>query len=62
MFHIVIIVVCALVQGPQADYSKCENIARTFYAPVMKSQRYTVEQMSILEPAFVKILVDLIFK
>ena len=32
MFHIAIIVVFALAQGPEADYAKCENIARTFFA------------------------------
>ncbi|MDC0968996.1 phosphogluconate dehydrogenase C-terminal domain-containing protein [Alphaproteobacteria bacterium] len=44
-------IVCALAQGPESDYTKCENIARTFYAPVMNSHRCTVEQMAILEPA-----------
>ena len=52
MFHIAIIFVFALAQGPEADYAKCENIARTFFAPVMKSHLYTVEQMAILKPAF----------
>lgn len=44
-------IVCALHQGPEADYAKGEQIARDMYAPVMKSFRITVEQMAILEPA-----------
>ena len=52
MFRIAIIVVFALAQGPEADYAKCENIARTFFAPVMKSHLYTVEQMAILSQPF----------
>lgn len=44
-------IVCALHHGPEADYTKGEQIARDMYAPVMKSFRITVEQMAILEPA-----------
>ncbi len=44
-------IVCALMQGPEEAYSLCEEVARTIYAPVMRSHRCTVEQMAILEPA-----------
>ena len=44
-------IVCALAQGPEEDFAKCEAIARAIYAPVMRSHRCTVEQMAILEPA-----------
>ncbi len=44
-------IVCALMQGPDESYELGERIARTIYAPVMRSHRVTVEQMAILEPA-----------
>ena len=44
-------IVCALMQGPEEDYARCEEVARTIYAPVMRSHRCTVEQIAILEPA-----------
>ena len=44
-------IVCALMQGAEADYRKGESIARAMYAPVMRAHRVTVEQMAILEPA-----------
>jgi hypothetical protein len=44
-------IVCALMQGPDADYAKGEAIARAMYAPVTRAHRVTVEQMAILEPA-----------
>lgn len=44
-------IVCALMQGPEEDYSRCEEVARAFYAPVDRSHRCTVEQLAILEPA-----------
>lgn len=47
-------IVCALHQGPEADYAKGEQIARAMYAPVMNAYRVTVEQMAILEPALVE--------
>ncbi|PKQ04020.1 MAG: semialdehyde dehydrogenase [Alphaproteobacteria bacterium HGW-Alphaproteobacteria-10] len=43
-------IVCALMQGPEAHYAACEALARTIYAPVMRSHRVTVAQMAILEP------------
>lgn len=44
-------IVCALAQGPEEHYAKCEEIARVFYGPVMRSHRVSVEQLAILEPA-----------
>jgi len=44
-------IVCALMQGPEADYVKGETIARKMFAPVTTAHRITVEQMAILEPA-----------
>ena len=44
-------IVCALMQGPEEDYARCEEVARRSYAPVMRSHRCTVEQLAILEPA-----------
>jgi D-apionate oxidoisomerase len=43
-------IVCALMQGPEHDYSKGEAIAQTIWAPVMRSHRLTVEQLALLEP------------
>jgi hypothetical protein len=43
-------IVCALMQGPEAHYALCENIAKTIYKPVTRSHRVTVEQMALLEP------------
>ena len=44
-------IVCALMQGPESDYTKAEQICREMFAPVMRAHRVTVEQMAILEPA-----------
>jgi D-apionate oxidoisomerase len=44
-------IVCALMQGPEEHYAACEQIARTFYKPVMRAHRCTVEQIAIMEPA-----------
>lgn len=44
-------VVAALMQGPEADYARGEEIVRAIFAPVMNVYRVTVEQMAILEPA-----------
>ena len=43
-------VVCALMQGPEEDYSLGEKVARTIYAPVMRAHRVSVEGMALLEP------------
>jgi len=44
-------IVCALMQGPEEDYARGEQLARAIYAPVTRAHRVTVEQMAILEPA-----------
>lgn len=44
-------IICSLMQGPEEHYDMCEQIARTFYKPVMNAHRCTVDQMVILEPA-----------
>jgi len=44
-------IVCALMQGPEEHYAEGERLARTIYAPVMRANRCTVEQIAILEPA-----------
>jgi pyrroline-5-carboxylate reductase len=43
-------IVSALMQGPEASYALGEEIAKTIWAPVMRSHRVTVEQMALLEP------------
>ncbi|HBY64299.1 MAG TPA: semialdehyde dehydrogenase, partial [Solibacterales bacterium] len=43
-------IVCALMQGPEEDYAKGEEIAARMFGPVLRSHRVTVEQMAILEP------------
>ncbi len=42
--------VCALMQGPEEDYKKGEDIAIKMFSPILRSHRVTVEQMAILEP------------
>jgi hypothetical protein len=49
-------IVCSLMKGSDDDYKKGEELARTFYAPVLRSHRITVEQMGLLEPALVETL------
>lgn len=49
-------IVCALMQGPEAHYALGEKLATTFYGPVFKAHRITVEQMGLLEPALVEVL------
>ena len=44
-------IVCALLQGTEANYKDGEALARLFFAPVLRAHRITVEQMAILEPA-----------
>ncbi|KQR73060.1 phosphogluconate dehydrogenase C-terminal domain-containing protein [Rhizobium sp. Leaf341] len=43
-------IVSALMQGPESHYALGEEVAKTIWAPVMRSHRVTVEQMAILEP------------
>jgi hypothetical protein len=49
-------IVCALMSGTDDDYLKGERLACTFYGPINKSHRITVEQMGLLEPALVETL------
>jgi D-apionate oxidoisomerase len=44
-------IVCALMQGPEADFDRGEQLACNIFAPVSRSHRVTVEQMAVLEPA-----------
>ncbi len=44
-------IVCALMQGPEADYARGEALARKIFGPILRAHRVTVEQMAILEPA-----------
>jgi D-apionate oxidoisomerase len=43
-------IVSALMQGPESDYARGEEVAKTIWAPVMRSHRVTVDQMALLEP------------
>ena len=47
-------IVCALMQGTEADYERGVEIARDIFAPVLKVHRVTVEQMARLEPGLVE--------
>ena len=38
------------MQGPEAHYAIGEEIAKTIWAPILRSHRVTVEQMAMLEP------------
>lgn len=44
-------IVCALVQGPEAHYALCEEVAKIIYGPVVRSHRCELEHIAILEPA-----------
>lgn len=43
-------IVSALMQGPEAAFDLGEAIAKTIYAPILRSYRVTVDQMAMLEP------------
>lgn len=49
-------IVCTLIQGPESDYSKGEEIAKQIFAPVNRAHKITVTQMAILEPALAETL------
>jgi hypothetical protein len=49
-------IVCSLMKGTSDDYIMGEQLACTFYAPVHRSHKITVEQMGLLEPALVETL------
>lgn len=50
-------IVCCLMQGPEGDYAKGEEVAQTIWAPVMRSHRLTVEQLALLEPGLAETVV-----
>lgn len=43
-------IVSALMQGPEEAYALGEAVAKTIYAPIVRSYRVSVEQMALLEP------------
>ncbi|HXP98337.1 MAG TPA: phosphogluconate dehydrogenase C-terminal domain-containing protein [Telmatospirillum sp.] len=43
-------IVNSLMQGPESAYAVGEAIAKTIWAPVLRSHRVTVPQMALLEP------------
>jgi len=43
-------IVCAIMQGPEEDYIKGEEVAKAIYGPILRSHRITMEQMTMLEP------------
>ncbi|MBC2664219.1 NAD(P)-binding domain-containing protein [Novosphingobium flavum] len=43
-------IVNALMQGPEDHFALGEAIARTIWAPILRSHRVNVEQMALLEP------------
>ena len=49
-------IVCALMQGNDADYDDFEKLAKQMFAPVWRAHRITVEQMALLEPALAETL------
>jgi D-apionate oxidoisomerase len=50
-------IVCCLMQGPESDYAKGEQVAKSIWAPVMRSHRLTVEQIALLEPGLAETVV-----
>ncbi|HWL56632.1 MAG TPA: phosphogluconate dehydrogenase C-terminal domain-containing protein [Paracoccus sp. (in: a-proteobacteria)] len=49
-------IVSALMQGPEADFAKGEEVARIIWAPILRSHRLTMEQIALLEPALAETL------
>jgi D-apionate oxidoisomerase len=50
-------IVCCLMQGPESDYIKGEEVAKAIWSPVMRSHRLTVEQLALLEPGLAETVV-----
>lgn len=50
-------IVCCLMQGPDCDYARGEEVAKTIWSPVMRSHRLTVEQLALLEPGLAETVV-----
>ena len=49
-------IVCALHRGPDEDYERGEALARDIYGPVRRAHELTTEQMVLLEPALVEMV------
>jgi len=49
-------IVCSIMHGTMEDYIAGEELACTFYAPVLRSHNISAEQMGLLEPALVETL------
>lgn len=49
-------IVSALMQGADEHYALGEAVARTIWAPVLRSHRVTVDQMVLLEPGLSEIV------
>lgn len=49
-------IVCSIMKGSEEDYRFGEELASTFYGPIWRSHKITVEQMGLLEPALVETL------
>jgi len=47
-------IVCALLQGSEADYERGVTLCTALFHLVIKAHRVSVEQMAILEPALVE--------
>ena len=47
-------IVNALMQGPEEHYAVGEEIAKTIWAPILRSHRVTVDQMAMLEPGLAR--------
>lgn len=43
-------VVIALIQGPEGDYERAEEVVSAFFAPVVQAFRVTLDDMVLLEP------------
>lgn len=43
-------IVNAMMQGSEEDFALGEAVAKTIWAPILRSHRVTVEQMALLEP------------
>ncbi len=43
-------IVNSLIQGSETDYLLGDKVAKTIYAPVMRSHRLSLESMALLEP------------
>jgi D-apionate oxidoisomerase len=50
-------IVCSLMQGPEEHYAIGEAVAKTIWAPVIRSHRLTVEQIALLEPGLAETVV-----